>query len=158
MELDKDRLAKLLNLTDSEHDGEALAAIRKANDLLRLSKTSWSAALGLAPSQGTTTPAEPPADRSPHQPGPARAAAAPSPPPPGYQRTQAYRDAFRHEPLLPRLLGFPFWIVVEILALAAPNTFLNVRGPWLMAVFTLSMTLGIAVWIGLAYSLLVGFG
>ncbi|SJZ45800.1 hypothetical protein SAMN02745126_01145 [Enhydrobacter aerosaccus] len=156
MELDKDRLAKLLNLTQSEHDGEVLAAIRKANDFLRLHKASWSDALGVvqAPAASATTPpqeADIPTDTS-------NRGAPPAPPPPGYLPSGVYRDAFRREPLLPRLLGFPFWLLVELLAVAAPNMLLNVRGTWLAAIFTLSMMLGIVAWIALAYSLVVGFG
>src|SRR5713101_6237128 len=39
--VDRSRLVKLLNITESQHDAEALAAIRRSNDLLRRSKTSW---------------------------------------------------------------------------------------------------------------------
>lgn len=154
MELDKDRLAKLLNLTESEHDGEALSAIRKANDLLRQHGTSWPTALGLFE----------PADGSPHaEPAPDRPVRSPSAEPrrppeirPGHLPARAYRNAFRREPMLPRLLGFPFWIVVELLALAMPNTLLDTRGPILTMIFTLSVTVGIAAWIGLGYFVLFG--
>ncbi len=46
MPLDKDRLIKLLNMTMSQHDGEALSAIRKSNELLNLNQTSWSDLFG----------------------------------------------------------------------------------------------------------------
>jgi len=39
--VDMVRLVKLLNMTESQHDGEALTAIRRSNALLRQSKTSW---------------------------------------------------------------------------------------------------------------------
>jgi hypothetical protein len=39
--VDRSRLVKLLNMTDSQHDAEALSAIRRSNDLLRRSNTSW---------------------------------------------------------------------------------------------------------------------
>jgi hypothetical protein len=45
--MDRSRLVKLLNMTDSQHDAEALSAIRKSNDLLRRSKTSWAELLML---------------------------------------------------------------------------------------------------------------
>ena len=47
MELDKERLAKLLNMTGSDHDAEALAAARKANEFLRQHRKSWRDVLGL---------------------------------------------------------------------------------------------------------------
>jgi hypothetical protein len=160
VELDKDRLAKLLNLTESEHDGEALSAIRKANELLRLHRMDWPAALGLLPPETEEpvrpeAPRPPPADRPIYTPQP-EARRAPEMPP-SFQTSRAYRDAFRREPLLPRLLGFPFWIVVELIAVAAPHKLLNTRGPRLAMVFTLSMMLGILAWISLGYFLLLGF-
>jgi hypothetical protein len=156
VELDKDRLAKLLNLTESEHDGEALAAIRKANDLLRQYGASWSAALGLSEPAERSHPSDPAAARSAH----AATAAQPRRPAeirPGHLPARVYRNAFRREPMLPRLLGFPFWIVVELLALVMPNTLLDTRGPILTMIFTLSIMLGIAAWIGLGYYALFGF-
>ena len=39
--LDRDRLVKFLNLTDSQHDAEVLLAIRKSNELLRHSGVKW---------------------------------------------------------------------------------------------------------------------
>lgn len=52
MPLDKDRLIKLLNMTMSQHDGEALSAIRKSNELLLLNQTSWSDLFGGPSSPG----------------------------------------------------------------------------------------------------------
>lgn len=160
MELDKDRLAKLLNLTESEHDGEALSAIRKANELLRLHRMNWPAALGMLPSETEEPPRPepprpPPADDRPIYTPPPEVRRTPEMPP-SFQASRAYRDAFRREPLLPRLLGFPFWIVVELIAVAAPRKLLNTRGPRLATVFTLSMMLGILAWIALGYYLLFG--
>lgn len=155
MELDKDRLAKLLNLTGSAHDAEALAAIRKANQLLRLSKTNWSAVLGLAPSGNET--ARPEAQKSDRPSPPPEPRSARESPPAGHISAYAYRDAFRREPLLARLLGFPFWVLVEMLALVAPDRFLDVRGRWLTTLFTLSVMLGLLGWVVLGYAVLVGF-
>ncbi len=161
MEVDKDRLVKLLNMTESQHDGEALAAIRKSNDLLRLYRASWSDVLGLS-----APPVEPPKQPEAAKPS---ASARPSAKaqqttrpvnkawepelPPGFEQAKAYRNAFRHEPLVPRLLGFPFWIVVEVLALLVPRKYLNTSGPVMTAVFMVSMLLGILAWIGLGYYL-----
>lgn len=41
MTLDRTKLIKLLMLTQSDQDGEALSAIRKANDLLKKSNKNW---------------------------------------------------------------------------------------------------------------------
>jgi hypothetical protein len=155
LEVDKDRLVKLLNMTESQHDGEALAAIRKSNDLLRLHQATWSDVLGVSdPSVEEPAPAEP-----------ARSAARTEPPtytdPPvwepeileGYEQARHYRNAFRQEPLVPRLLGFPFWIVVELLGLVFPRMYLNTGGRIITVVFTISMLLGILAWVGVGYYL-----
>jgi hypothetical protein len=44
--MNRDRLIKLLNMTTSENDGEALNAIRLANKELEKEKTTWKAVLG----------------------------------------------------------------------------------------------------------------
>jgi hypothetical protein len=156
VELDKERLAKLLSMTGSDHDAEALAAIRKANELLRLNKKSWSDVLGpdapaIEPARpAPSSPVRPPAARSsPYGPMPR----APEPPP-GYQRLKFYRDALRHEPFLPRLLGFPFWLVIELMAIVFPNIFVNTRGRFIALIFALGMLAGIGGWISLGYYLL----
>ena len=77
-ELDKDRLAKLLSMTSSEHDAEALAAIRKANELLRGSRKTWFDAVG-----ASTSALDPPRAEAPRY---APRPAGPPPPPPGFQR------------------------------------------------------------------------
>jgi hypothetical protein len=147
VEFDKERLTKLLSMTSSDHDAEALAAIRKANDFLRLHRKSWADVLG------TSEPVvEPP------RPQPVRAETSwppqPPEPPPGFQRLRYYRDALRHEPFLPRLLGFPYWFLIEIVAVVFPNVYLNTRGGFIALVFALGMILGIAGWISLGYYLL----
>jgi hypothetical protein len=47
MPLDRDQLIKLLNLTRSEYDAEALNAIRRANALLRKHQATWADLLAL---------------------------------------------------------------------------------------------------------------
>lgn len=162
MELDKDRLVKLLNLTASTHDGEALAAIRKSNELLQQSKSSWSAVMGLdAPAVEVEVERRPPAPAP--KPPPVRPEAA-SPPqrprdpllPAGYLFARQYRNEFRHQPFLPRLLAFPFWIVVEILALLRPRKLVNTRGAAMVLTFAVSLLLGSFTWIALGYYLVVG--
>lgn len=39
--LDRERLAKILAMTTSTHDGEALNAIRKANEMIKGEKLTW---------------------------------------------------------------------------------------------------------------------
>jgi len=57
------RLSKLLGMTGSAHDGEALAAARKAHDLIKAKNMTWPAVLGLHdnhepdPAQTTEKPA-----------------------------------------------------------------------------------------------------
>jgi hypothetical protein len=58
MELDKNRLVKFLNMTDSQHDAEVLIAIRKANELLRLHRVKWTDLVGTPP-RPRVVPAEP---------------------------------------------------------------------------------------------------
>ncbi len=148
MELDKERLAKLLSMTGSEHDAEALAAIRKANELLRLNKKSWAEVLGDPP------PVVAPRAEVPRYAAyPSATPAGPPEPPPGYQRLRDYRNALRREPFLPRLLGFPFWLLIELLAFAFPRKLLNTRGNFIATVFAIGMLAGIASWIWLGYYL-----
>ena len=149
MELDKERLAKLLSMTGSDHDAEALAAARKANEFLRLHGKSWQDVLGLTVPKPDPQRAAEAARATPRAAMPPRAPE----PPPGHQRLRHYRDALRHEPLLPRLLGCPVWFVVELLALGFPNTIINTRGRFISIVFALGMLLGIAAWIWLGYYL-----
>jgi hypothetical protein len=145
-ELDKERLAKLLSMTSSDHDAEALAAIRKANDLLRLNRKTWFDVLD------TSIPAlEPPRPEAPRY---APRPSGPPPPAPGYQPLRDYRDALRREPFLPRLLGFPFWLLIEIVAFALPRKLLNTRSSLIAVVFAVGMLAGIAAWIWLGYYLL----
>jgi hypothetical protein len=47
MTLNRDQLIKLLNLTRSEYDAEALNAIRRANALLRKQRATWADLLAL---------------------------------------------------------------------------------------------------------------
>ena len=62
--LDTARLAALMGMTDSAHDGEALNAVRMANRLLRQSGHTWADVLTEA------APPQPPPQASPPQPSP----------------------------------------------------------------------------------------
>jgi hypothetical protein len=68
--------------------------------------------------------------------------------PPGHQRAVQYRDAFRREPIALRLLAFPFWIFIELLAAILPEKPLDTRGRPLTSVFAFCMLLSVATWIG----------
>lgn len=140
MAIDTSLLVRLLSMTDSQHDAEALAAIRKANQLLRLHATTWSDVLR---TPELKTPRFAASDAGP----------APADLPPGHQRAAHYRDAFRREAMVLRLLAFPFWIFVEVLAAIAPKKPLNTRGRTLVLVFALCMLLSVAVWVGVGYYL-----
>jgi hypothetical protein len=71
MRLDRERLIKLLNLTGSENDAEALSAIRRSNVLLRRHRTTWAELL--APSQQPLQAPEPgPAQARPQRPRPSQ--------------------------------------------------------------------------------------
>ncbi len=74
MALNRQQLAKILELMGSAHDGEALAAARRAHMLVKNSGTTWQAVLGAQamPSPGpaaTTRSADRPGhDRTPPRP------------------------------------------------------------------------------------------
>lgn len=61
MTVDRNKLIKLLNMTESAHDGESLNAIRASNALLRQSKTTWAELICAAtsPQPGFEPPASP---------------------------------------------------------------------------------------------------
>jgi hypothetical protein len=52
MALDRERLVKLLGMTESKYDAEALGAIRRSNALLREHKVTWAELLAGAPEPG----------------------------------------------------------------------------------------------------------
>ncbi len=45
--MDKDRLIKLLNLTSSDNDNEAISALRKANAMLKEGNLTWGDLIGV---------------------------------------------------------------------------------------------------------------
>ena len=49
--MDRVRLVKLMMLTTSDSDGEALSAIRKANEFLKTHKKNWAEVLDIKPSE-----------------------------------------------------------------------------------------------------------
>ena len=53
--LDRERLAKILAMTTSTHDGEALSAIRRANEIIKGEGLSWELVLAqITVAQGLT--------------------------------------------------------------------------------------------------------
>ena len=55
-----DRLAKLLGMTGSDQDGEALSAIRMANKVLADAKLTWAQIFASIPIEHTPRLADPP--------------------------------------------------------------------------------------------------
>jgi hypothetical protein len=130
--LDRERLIKLLNMTESQYDAEALIAIRRSNALLRKSKTSWAELLA-QPHQPAK--ASPPSSPSPET-GPERKPNTeprqkpanwgadlygdePSIPPVAPAKDKAANDKaaararIRSIPIFYRLMFFPIWAVSE---------------------------------------------
>lgn len=71
MALNRQQLAKILELMGSAHDGEALAAARRAHMLVKNSGLSWQTVLGAQTATltaGTAPAAKPPHDRPPPRP------------------------------------------------------------------------------------------
>lgn len=58
--LDRERLIKLMMMTTSTNDAEAVAAVRKANSLLASEKTNWSDFINGVPSPRPAPPPRPP--------------------------------------------------------------------------------------------------
>lgn len=54
MPLDRDRLTKLMGLTTSSNDHEALAALRKANEIIAGEKSNWREVLDATPGRTLT--------------------------------------------------------------------------------------------------------
>ena len=155
---DRDRLVKLLSMTHSASDGEALAAIRKCNDLLRQHKLSWNDVVG---EQRSSQP-----QRTPREgPNPFRAAAGTA----WVSSSRAFEASLRREkylnrlrmseksaalevcigrvPLLVRLAFFPLWAAAAMVArvvipeVSAPLRALKLGGTALVVV-----ACGVAWW------------
>lgn len=131
--LDKGRLIKLLNLTASDTDGEALGAIRRANAALRKAKTSWEEVVN----SGQEPEAEAPLDFTfdpalrEHSPTVMR------PPDP----KEVARARVRSVPVLVRLAFFPVWATAEAYITASmgerwPMKGLTLSAPLLVAAMT----------------------
>lgn len=129
--IDKERLIRLLRMTESDRDAEALVAIRKSNELLRAHRKSWSDVIDLPE----------PAVQDPPRPGPAE------------WRSDRIRQAVRREfPIT--LAFFPLWIAAELMVILYPNTYWNKNGRSVVAVFWSLCGLGLLSWLGAAAYLL----
>ena len=100
MTIDRERLIRLLRMTESDRDAEALIAIRKTNAMLKANGASWSDVIDLP------TPVEPHAASTDWS----YASLA------GYERSDGIRRSVRREfPIM--LAFFPLWIAAELMAI-----------------------------------------
>lgn len=137
--LDRERLVKLLGMTGSAHDGEALNAIRLANTELQKAGATWETLLA-HPEAGRREPDGPRAEAwapPPPPPPPPRADSewrgassssarsrsyGPDPrPPPSRGRLfgTRIRAWLKTVPLVVRIALFPFWFGIQVMADAA---------------------------------------
>ena len=140
MTIDRERLVRLLRMTESDRDAEALIAIRKSNELLRAHGMNWSDVV----SPPTPVEQAPSSDWSPVS----RA---------GYERSDKILRSIRREfPIT--LAFFPLWIAAELMAVFFPNTYWNRNGKRLVAAFWSLCWLGLLSWLGAGTYLLLTIG
>jgi hypothetical protein len=140
--IDRERLVRLLRMTESDRDAEALIAIRKSNEMLRANGVSWSDVIDLPPA------AEPRDVRPTDWSDLSRA---------GYERSDGIRRAIRREfPIT--LAFFPLWIAAELMAIFYPNTYWNRNGKHVVAAFWSLCWLGLLSWLGAGTWLLLTIG
>jgi len=155
---DRERLVKLLSMTHSASDGEALAAIRKCNELLRQHKLGWNDVL---PQQCSSQPRRTPREG----PTPFRGAAGTARP----SSVQAFEASLRREkylkrvrrsetsaalqvgigrvPLLLRLAFFPLWAAAAMLAkVVIPEVSVPLRALKLAGTALVVVACGVAWW------------
>jgi len=132
--INKERLIRLLRMTESDRDAEALIAIRKSNELLRAHKKSWSDVIDLAPPADEEPPSMHPADWSHVSRD-------------GYERSDRIRGSIRKEfPI--SLAFFPLWIAAELMAIFFPNTYWNKNAKRIVVAFWSLCWLGLLSWLG----------
>lgn len=142
MTIDRERLIRLLRMTESDRDAEALIAIRKSNEMLRANGMSWSDLID-SPPQPEPYPVHP-TDWSPVS----RA---------GYERSDGIRRSIRREfPIT--LAFFPLWIAAELMVIFYPNTYWNRNGKRVVAAFWSLCWLGLLSWLGAGTWLLFTMG
>ena len=144
MTIDRERLIRLLRMTESDRDAEALIAIRKTNELLRAHGKSWPDIIDLP----EPVLPEPPGMRSTDWSYAYRM---------GFERSDMIRGAIRREfPIT--LAFFPLWIAAELMAILYPNTYWNKNGKPAVAAFWSLCGLGLLSWMGAGAYLLLAFG
>ena len=139
MDLDRERLIRLLGMTDSDQDAEALTAVRMSNALLRAQGLTWKDVIDPSGTvqQDGGDPAEEPYFNEDWSMGPR----------PGYEPSRRIRDALRAEfPIT--LAFFPLWLVAELMAVIFPNVHWNKNGPRTSPVFWTLCWLGLLAWVG----------
>jgi hypothetical protein len=129
--IDRERLIRLLRMTESDRDAEALIAIRKTNAMLKANGASWSDVIDLP------APAAPQAASTDWS----YASLA------GYERSDGIRRSVRQEfPIM--LAFFPLWIAAELMAIFYPNTYWNKDGKRVVVAFWSLCWLGLLSWLG----------
>ena len=141
MTIDRERLIRLLRMTESDRDAEALIAIRKTNAMLKANGASWSDVIDLP------TPAAPRAASTDWS----YASLA------GYERSDGIRRSVRREfPIM--LAFFPLWIAAELMAIFYPNIYWNKNGKRVVVAFWSLCWLGLVSWLGAGTWLLFMIG
>ena len=141
MTIDRERLIRLLRMTESDRDAEALIAIRKTNAMLKANGASWSDVIEL------------PAPAAPHAASTDWSYASLA----GYERSDGIRRSVRREfPIM--LAFFPLWIAAELMAIFYPNTYWNKNGKRVVVAFWSLCWLGLVSWLGAGTWLLFMIG
>jgi hypothetical protein len=140
--IDRERLIRLLRMTESNQDAEALNAIRRSNAMLRDSGMGWSDVID------RPAPAEPHGAHATDWSPVVRA---------GYERSDGIRRSVRREfPIT--LAFFPLWIAAELMAIFYPNTYWNKNGKRVVVAFWSLCWLGLLSWLGAGTWLLFTIG
>jgi len=141
--IDRERLIRLLRVTESDKDAEVLVAIRKANALLRANGTDW-ADIVVRPKPEAAMPLREQTVR-------------PVVIPMGYERSDEMRTAIRREfPIT--LIFFPLWIALEVLAVICPNVYWNRNGREVVLASWSLCGLGLLTWMATGTYLLLMVG
>ena len=138
MTIDRERLIRLLRMTESDRDAEALIAIRKSNQMLRQNGMSWSDVIDLPAEASFVSTDWSPVSLA------------------GYERSDGIRRSIRREfPIT--LAFFPLWIAAELMAIFYPNTYWNKNGKRVIVAFWSLCWLGLLSWLGAGTWLLFTF-
>ena len=141
MTIDRERLIRLLRMTESDRDAEALIAIRKTNAMLKANGASWSDVIDLA------------APTAQHAASTDWSYASLA----GYERSDGIRRSVRGEfPIM--LAFFPLWIAAELMAIFYPDTYWNRNGKRVVVAFWSLCWLGLLSWLGAGTWLLFTIG